>query len=354
MKRNIIIIGLALVSMIPCKAQKIEVDQPVIDCGQIHYRMPETVEYGLKNSGDKPLIINDVKVGCGCTSVEILHKTIAPSQSGILKIKYDAKLLGHFNKYVAVYTNADPKPLILTIKGVVVHEIMDYSGEYPYKMGKIVAENNNIEFDDVNQGERPAAKIHIRNNSVEVLKPQVMHMPDYLKAEVSPSTVMPGKTGEITITLESSKLRNLGLTQTTVYVGAYPGDKVSEEKGVSVSAVLLPNFINYTEEQLRNAPQIALSADVVDFGSLLFKKHKKQTIEIYNNGKSVLNISDLQMFTSGMNVELNKTKLQPGEKAKMKIIAEKELLKAKKKNPRILMITNDPKRPKVLIKVQVK
>ena len=59
------------------------------------------------------------------------------------------------------------------------------------------------------------------------------------------------------------------------------------------------------------------------------------------------------MFTAGMKVKLNKTKLQSGEQAKLKITVDAKEIKKARSKPRVLMITNDPKRPKVIINVNV-
>ena len=68
----------------------------------------------------------------------------------------------------------------------------------------------------------------------------------------------------------------------------------------------------------------------------------------------MLDISKMQMLTTGLKVKLNKTRLQPGESAKLKITAQQKLLKMARSQPRVLMITNDPERPKVMIKVVTK
>ena len=61
------------------------------------------------------------------------------------------------------------------------------------------------------------------------------------------------------------------------------------------------------------------------------------------------------MFTMGLQVSLNKTKIQPGETAKLKVTAvAAELKKSRSKNPRVLMITNDPDNAKVVVRVKVK
>ena len=70
-----------------------------------------------------------------------------------------------------------------------------------------------------------------------------------------------------------------------------------------------------------------------------------------NSGKSELDISSLQMFTTGLQVSLNKSKLQPGETAHLRITGMMKELRNLRAKPRVLMITNDPANPKVVIPV---
>jgi hypothetical protein len=44
----------------------------------------------VRNSGDRPLIIEAVSTSCGCTSAEIQPQTIAPGAEGLLIIEYDS------------------------------------------------------------------------------------------------------------------------------------------------------------------------------------------------------------------------------------------------------------------------
>ena len=72
-----------------------------------------------------------------------------------------------------------------------------------------------------------------------------------------------------------------------------------------------------------------------------------------NKGKSALKISSLQMFTGGVKVKLPKRELQPGESTKMRVTIIPDQIKKARSQPRILMITNDPKKSKVVITINV-
>lgn len=352
-KKNKSIILLLTLVALPAMGQRIVAERDVIDCGKVMYEHPVTVSYELRNEGGSQLLIDDVRTSCGCTTVSFPRDPIPPQSSFTVAATYDARQLGHFNKQLGIYSNASDKPLLLGLKGVVVEKIVDFSGEYPYSIGDVRIDINNIEFDDVSSGDMPIQKIHIQNNSAQTIAPVLMHLPDYLKAYVSPTRIAPGHSGEATVTLFSKKLRNFGLTQTSIYLGMFPGDRVSSEKEIEVSAVLLPGFSTLTDFQRANAPQLKLSTYKLDV-DFQGKSKKQDVILVQNVGKSTLEIQSVQVFTSGIELTVPKSQLAPGEEVKMKITTRAKELKNVRTQPRILMITNDPDNAKAVITLNVK
>ena len=353
MKRMNIWMLSALLAL-PASAQKITTQHEVVDCGQVVFSKPVTAEFVLKNDGRKPLVINNVLKSCGCTEVDYPKTSIAAGESFVIKAVYDAKQMGTFTKQVCLYTNADEEPFILSMRGKVVGSVVDFAGSYDEMLGVIKSDAQEVEFDDVNRGDRPVQRIHIFNPTDELLEPVVMHLPYYLHAFVSPSKVAPRHSAEISFVLDSKKLRDLGLNQTSVYLGERPGDKIAPEKEIVVSAVLLPGFENMTPAKKALAPKIEMSATDLNLGRFNGKKKLKGEILITNKGKSELDIRSMQMFTMGLQVNLKKSKIQPGETVKMKVTAvAADLKKSRVRHPRILMITNDPDHAKVVVKINV-
>lgn len=353
MKRMNIWMLSALLAL-PASAQKITTQHEVVDCGQVVFNKPVTAEFMLKNDGHKPLVINNVLKSCGCTEVDYPKTGIAAGESFVIKAVYDAKQMGTFTKQVCLYTNAGEDPFILSMRGKVVGSVVDFAGSYDEMLGVIKSDAQEVEFDDVNRGDRPVQRIHIFNPTDELLEPVVMHLPPYLHAFVSPSKVAPRHSAEISFVLDSKKLRDLGLNQTSVYLGERPGDRIAPEKEIVVSAVLLPGFENMTPTKKALAPKIEMSATDLNLGSFNGKKKLKGEILITNKGKSELDIRSMQMFTMGLQVNLKKSKIQPGETVKMKVTAvAADLKKSRVRHPRILMITNDPEHAKVVVKINV-
>lgn len=73
--------------------------------------------YRFKNTGSKPLVIEDASASCGCTVPQKPEKPILPGETGFIKIVFDSKgRVGNAYKTVTVRSNAKPEfpQLILT------------------------------------------------------------------------------------------------------------------------------------------------------------------------------------------------------------------------------------------------
>lgn len=354
MKKKNILLSLLAVCVMPNYAQSLTTHQETVYCGQVAFRQPATAEFELQNTSSSPVTISDVRTSCGCVIVNYPKRQIAPGEKFTIQAIYDAKLMGIFYKQIGIYTTTDEKPLMLTLNGRVVREVVDFGGDYTETLGNFLVDKTNVEFDDVNRGDRPTQVIHVLNNTETSFRPVVMHLPDYLSAVVSPTQLAPHRKGNVYLTLDSEKLRELGLNQVSVYLGEYPGDTVSAEKEISVSSILLPDFTQLTDKQKAMSPKLKLSTTSLDLGTFGNKKQLKGQIVLTNEGKSTLDISNIQMMTVGLQVSLNKTKIAPGESAKMKVTAIAQEIRSKRHKPRILMITNDPDHPKVMIDIKTR
>lgn len=344
---------LMLPAILPASAQKLNVEKTTIECGRTGYQQPVTATFEMQNKGHRRLVIQSIKPDCGCTAVDY-PREVPAGQKFTVKMTYDARQLGHFQKMAAIKSNGSKRPVYLIMRGIVLPEILDYSGTYPLAFGDLLLDKNELEYDDVNKGDHPIAEIHILNNGMKAMTPNVMHLPPYLTALVTPEILPPGKAGKVEITLNSEKLRDFGLNQTSVYLAQQLGDKVSPDNMIGISAVLLPDLTDYDTFSKALAPQLQMSATEIDFTDFGGKKKKTEEIIFQNIGKTTLNITSLQMFTRGLRITLDKKTLEPGTMAKMKVTGYAEDLQKVRTKPRILMITNDPDHAKVVINIKVK
>ncbi len=188
---------------------------------QIEWKHPVTVQYSITNTGNQPLVLTDVEPDCACSVARWTKTPIAPGAKGVVDVTFDAEALGHFNKSVAIYSNAQPHLVYLKFNGEVVQEIKDFTKTHPYLIGQIRIDKNSLDFPDVQAGEKPVVHIGVVNLSDRPYEPVLMHLPPYLQTEVKPNVLQKGEKGVITVTLDSERLTDFGLTQASVYFGAF-------------------------------------------------------------------------------------------------------------------------------------
>ena len=334
-------------------AQRLTIEKTTIDCGRTGYEQPVTASFELRNKGLRKLVIESVKPDCGCTAVDY-PKEVGIGDKFTIKVTYDARQLGHFQKMVAVKSNGTKQPVYLTMKGVVLTDYVDYAGSYPVSMGDLLLDKATLEYDDVNKGDAPVQEIHVYNNGTEPMQPNVLHLPPYLSAKVMPEYIAPGRAATISVTLHSDKLRDYGLTQTTVFMARQLGEKVSQDHAIDVSTILLPDLKDFANTSKELAPQLQLSSTDIDFSDFGGKSKKTGEVALVNTGHSTLKISSLQLFTTGLKVTLGKREIEPGQQTTLKVTGIASELSKLRTRPRILMITNDPDHAKVVINITLK
>lgn len=349
MKRQTII-SLMMLALLPVSAQRLSVTNATVNCGRTGFQQPVTATFELRNKGLRKLLIESVKPDCGCTAVEF-PKEVGVGDKFTIRLTYDARQLGHFQKMAAVTSNGSKRPVYLTMKGVVLPEVLDYTGDYPVAMGDLLLDKAELEYDDVNKGDTPVQEIHILNNGTTSMTPNVMHLPPYLSTVVKPEALAPGRSGTITVILDSEKLHDYGLTQTSVYIAKQLGEKISADNEMRVSAILLPE-LKHDGDADKGQPRLQMSATEIDFSDFEGKSKKSADITLLNTGISPLLISSLQMFTTGLKVTLGKQTVAPGQSTTLKVTGFAADLAKVRTRPRILMITNDPDHPKVVINIR--
>jgi len=355
MKRKLsFLIFLTSVCALGWSQPKMTFDEKERNLGTILLNNPATTEFKITNTGSSPLVISNVTTSCACTVADWTKIPIQPGETGTIRATFDAKALGRFHKTVGIYSNADTRPTYLAFKGRVSTEInatVSPTMSFSYQIGKIGLDKNNIEFTEAHWGEILETEILLVNKSDKDYDPVLMHLPRYLNAEAYPGRIPKNGTGRIKLKLDTKQLKDYGLSQTSVYLARFPGDKVGEDNEILVSCVLLPDFSQLTEQQLANAPTIHLTQTEVDMGFFGTKDKLSHTITISNKGNTPLEIRQVQVFNSAVNVSLGKKVINPGGTTKLKVTLLRENLRKQKSSPRVLLITNDPKQPKVVVEL---
>lgn len=346
------ILGMLVLPVLPAAAQpKAKFSSSQRDLGLLSWRCPGVAVFDVTNTGNKPLLITDVQPDCGCTAVKWTTDPIRPGATGSVSVTYDSELLGRFDKGVCIITNtADSLTYVRLTGSVINREIID-TAKYRYRIGNMRLNTEQIEFDNVNRGDQPQQTISVANVGKTTIEPELMHLPAYLTATAQPQRLRPGQKGKMVLTLNSNDVRDMGLTQTSVYLSRRKGDRVGTDNEISVSVIMVPYFNNLSQAQLSKAPCLKIDRSVLSLPKLEPKKKYKETVLLSNVGHHTLDIRSLQVLHPCINVDLSKQTLEPGQSVKLKITVLADYLKQSKSRLRILLTTNDPQHPKAFIDI---
>ncbi|TBW27565.1 DUF1573 domain-containing protein [Gramella sp. KN1008] len=128
MKKLVVITIFLFAGLAVAQAQnkaKMEFKSETIDYGEIKKGSDGVRVFEFKNTGNAPLVIEDVKSSCGCTVPKKPEEPILPGETGEIEVKYDTKRVGPIRKTVTVYSNSEEPVKALKIKGTVIDESDD-------------------------------------------------------------------------------------------------------------------------------------------------------------------------------------------------------------------------------------
>lgn len=323
------------------------------EMGTLLWQSPRTTTFEVTNAGSQPLYILNAAPDCGCTNVSWTTDAIAPGASGFVQVTFDAALLGKFHKQIEIFTNEGSNTHWLTISGRVAMDVVYDPADFPYHIGSYFLNTDILEFDDVHMGEEAMQTFNIYNASDKPFTPTLMHLPRYLTATFTPEVIRPGTMGRVKVWFNANKAGRMGLTQTSIYLSRFPGDKIGKNNEIFISAVVLPN-ISKTDTLIATTPRVQLSSTRITLDGTQGKRLAQEKLTLTNIGGSPLEIMQVQVFNPGLRVRLRGKTLSPGESRDINISTIAHQEKKSRGRSSILLLTNDPTQPKIVIDVEVK
>ncbi len=91
-------------------------EKTIFNAGKIQLNDTLKISILFTNDGSTPLIIQNVKTHCSCTSVEFPPSPILPGKKDQLKVKIIPNSTGRFIKELSIYSNSVSSPDIVRIK----------------------------------------------------------------------------------------------------------------------------------------------------------------------------------------------------------------------------------------------
>lgn len=345
--------ALSLITNAQEKQAKIVFDKEVHNFGKIE-ESGGTVTYKFEftNAGGNPLIINDVRASCGCTTPEWTEKPVMPGKSGYVSATFNpSNRPGDFNKSIVVRTNGVQSLTVLRIKGTVKPKERTLEDRYPTKMGDLRLKTNHLPFVKVKHTTPKTGTVPIVNTSEKLMRVSFTNVPGYLEIKTKPEKLKPGEEGVIWAKFDPEKIDDWGFIVERLRIKVN-GENVRHNR-FTITAKIVEDFSMLTPEERKNAPKVKFEEKTYDFGTA--KQHTKvaHTFNFENNGKRDLKIRKIRTTCGCTAVKPSKMVIPSGESSSFKAIFSTGGRKGHQRKL-IYFISNDPENSTVRLEMKGK
>lgn len=302
-------------------------------------------DFIFKNTGNAPLVLTNVRTGCGCAVPEWSKKPVAPGANGVIRVYFDPRNRpGNFVKSIAVNSNAINNVATLTIRGKVQHQPAGPYEGYDYSIGDVKFTQLQADLDDIVNTQKIEQEIKIINSGKQPAKITISNLPTHISADISPEILHHKEKGEITIIYNAELKNDWG----------YVTDKIN----IHVNGTAQDTFVftanikedfDYYEGNYAEAPVIQLPEKAASIKNLPPNSKTTHTFFVQNNGKTDLIFRKVKGSEEDVRIHLGKPCIKPGKKIKVAVTfntpSKGQVTKL------IQFTTNDPENPVTLYKI---
>lgn len=319
---------------------KIEFEKTSHNFGTISERGGKAIyDFKFKNTGSTPLILTNVRSGCGCTTPEWSRRPVAPGATGSIKVSFDPRNRpGSFVKSITVNSNASNNVVSLTVRGNVIHKPAGPYDDYKYSWGAIKLMQQSLNLGSVKNTQAIEKTIEIINSGSQLATVTALSPSPHITVKVEPAQLAKDQKGKIIISYNAAKKNDWGFVNDEIALEI--NEKV--EGKIQVTANISEDFTAYNGN-FKEAPVIALSEKSADLTDILPNYRQSHEFYIQNEGQSDLIIRKIKCSDKNTTANVAKQIVKPGKKVKVTLdfMTPKPGLITKI----IQFTTNDPKNP---------
>jgi len=350
MKKSFLFISIFIISASVLAQPVMKISESDHDFGKFKEEAGrQTHNFLVTNTGNSPLVIQNIVASCGCTTPEWTKEPIQPGQSGKITAIYDPKdRPGVFNKTLSVYSNSKPEVVVLVIKGEVIPREKTIEELFTFPVGAVRFESNHLAFTNIKKTEKKIRVMQIVNTSSEPVKIGFEMVPAHLSLKANPETLKPGQKGIIEGTYDATK--NSGWGNVSDMVKVVLNGATQENVYYYISANLVEDFSSLTKEDLEKAPVFKLAATTVELGKIPGSTAKEVEFKFTNAGKSDLMIRHVRSTCGCTAVQQGQqgVGIKPGQSSSIKAVFNSGSYKGRVTKA-IYVYTNDPKNSEVVL-----
>jgi hypothetical protein len=306
-------------------------------------------DFIVTNIGNSPLVITHISASCGCAIPEWTKQPIAAGGKGKITAIFDPKdRPGPFSKTLSVYTNFNPKVIVLVINGEVIPREKTIEELFTFPVGGISFESNHLAFTNVKKNEKKIRVMKLISTSKVPVKVEFDGLPVHLTLKAIPEMLKPGQKGLVEGTYNATKNPVWGNVTDTVKIKL---DGVAQENVYYyVSANLIEDFSSLSKEDVLNAPVFKVTSTTIELGKIKGLTQYEVEFKFINEGKSDLMIRYIRSTCGCIEVQQGNQNIgiKPGESSSIKVAFNSGSYIGRVTKS-IYVFTNDPKNSEVVL-----
>jgi hypothetical protein len=347
-----LVFGFIGASLAQVLVKDIVFDEKKVEFGNI------LVEDGIKiatfhftNKSTNEFQITNIDVACGCTNPKASSYRIKPGETGTITAEFNpAGMLGEVNKWIYVKGNySDAFQIDLHFKASIRSSIQrDPNSYFPGEFGYLLFHKT---FMDLGLNTTPQVmtdSILLSNDGYKsITVSAASDVPPFISAEL-PITLEPKEFKWLHFNINTNKIDTIGEYSGTMHLAT--NDKFYPQKELTYKITFAEDYSKLNKKELKKAPRIELETNYVDLGEMKSGELKSKTVKITNTGKSTLKIRRIDTDCTCAILNNIKRNIEPGETISVNAQFD-ALYKQGKQTKAIVLYTNDPLNPKIIISI---
>lgn len=344
--RQLILFGLLFFSGF-CFAQnpttEVQFKQYVYDFGEINEIDGEVEHiFEYSNVGKKPFVIYNISTSCGCTIPTYSKKPLSVGGGGELEIVFDpTNQVGRIEKRIIVSCNVDGGAVELKIRALVKPRPRTVEDDYPVvfsdgvRLADIVVEGYTV-----SNKKESTFTLDLINNSTKAAKITTVtdSLPSWMTALVAQPFLNGKQKSKLVVTVRP---KGDLWGQQRIYIPILVDDK-RQFVDVIFNAIFVEDFSNLSDQELKDAPKVALSNSFYHFSTLDRDEKVEFKFRIKNNGINPLIIRHID-HNKNIVIGLKESEIKGGQDVEVTLSVDTSQPEAIAETVRF--ITNDPMKP---------
>ena len=305
---------------------------------------PLTCTFTVTNNSDEPIAILEVATSCGCTDVKWTREPLQKGKSGTISATYkneDGPTA--FDKTLTVYITGVRRPVVLHLRGVVHEQKKSLSQLYgAQKLGDFGLKTRSFKTGNVKQGLSASETAKVANLGKKPLQVSFTECSPQLEMSVSPNPIPAAETATLSFTVKADpSLYGRQLYRATPVLN---GKK--SEGSLEVVAWTQENFMDWSEEQRKDAAVPMFEASTFNFGIVKAGETVDVTFVCLNKGNSPLHFFKIDPENPAVEA-FPLPDIAPGQKESVRMTLDTSSLEKGENVIMVSLTTNSPLRPLV-------